>query len=76
MNVSLSRHGECWDNATMESYFSSLKTERLNRRTYRNFDEVRADPFSFIEQFYNPRRRHSTLGYVSPMEYEKQAGFA
>ena len=73
---SLSRRGECWDNAAMESFFSSLKSERLNRRTYRSRDDVRADVFSYIEQFYNPRRRHSTLGYVSPMEYEKQAGFA
>ena len=76
IECSLSRRGECWDNAAMESFFSSLKSERLNRRTYRSRDDVRADVFSYIEQFYNPRRRHSTLGYVSPMEYEKQAGFA
>ena len=74
IECSLSRRGECWDNAAMESFFSSLKSERLNRRTYRSRDDVRADVFSYIEQFYNPRRRHSTLGYVSPMEYEKQAG--
>ena len=76
IECSLSRRGDCWDNAAMESFFSSLKSERLNRRTYRSRDDVRADVFSYIEQFYNPRRRHSTLGYVSPMEYEKQAGFA
>ena len=76
IECSLSRRGDCWDNAAMESFFSSLKSERLNRRTYRNRDDVRANVFSYIEQFYNPRRRHSTLGYVSPMEYEKQAGFA
>ena len=76
IECSLSRRGDCWDNAAMESFFSSLKSERLNRRTYRKRDDVRADVFSYIEQFYNPRRRHSTLGYVSPMEYEKQAGFA
>ena len=76
IECSLSRRGECWDNAAMESFFSSLKSERLNRRTYRSRDDVRVDVFSYIEQFYNPRRRHSTLGYVSPMEYEKQAGFA
>ena len=74
IECSLSRRGDCWDNAAMESFFSSLKSERLNRRTYRSRDDVRADVFSYIEQFYNPRRRHSTLGYVSPMEYEKQAG--
>jgi len=76
IECSLSRRGDCWDNAAMESFFSSLKTERLYRRTYRKRDEVRADVFDYIERFYNARRRHSTLGYVSPMEYEKQAMLA
>ncbi len=76
IECSLSRRGDCWDNAAMESFFSSLKTERLHRRTYRSRDEVRADVFDYIERFYNPRRRHSTLGYVSPMDYEKQAKLA
>jgi putative transposase len=55
----------------MESFFSSLKTERTNRRHYATRDEARADVFDYIERFYNPRRRHSTLGYVSPVDYEK-----
>ena len=76
IECSLSRRGDCWDNAAMESFFSSLKTERLHRRTYQSRDEVRADVFDYIERFYNPRRRHSTLGYVSPMDYEKQAKIA
>ena len=72
----MSRRGNCYDNAAMESFFSSLKPERLHRRTYRNREEARADVFDYIERFYNPKRRHSTLGYVSPMDYEKQAKLA
>lgn len=73
IECSMSRRGDCWDNAAMESFFSSLKTERVSRRMYRNRDEARADVFDYMECFYNPRRRHSTLGYLSPMEYENQA---
>ena len=69
----MSRRGDCWDNAAMESFFSRLKTERIYRRVYRNREEARADVFDYIERFYNPRRRHSTLGYLNPMDYEKQA---
>jgi putative transposase len=54
----------------MESFFSSLKTERTGRKTYRTRDEARADVFDYIERFYNPKRRHST------MEFESQAGLA
>ena len=68
---SMSRKGDCWDNAAMESFFSTLKTERTNRRRYATRDEARADVFDYIERFYNPRRRHSTLGLVSPDEFEK-----
>ena len=63
-----------WDNAAMESFFSSLKTERTGRKTYRTRDEARADVFDYIERFYNLKRRHSTIGFVSPMEFERQAG--
>ncbi|MDR4473090.1 MAG: IS3 family transposase [Nitrospira sp.] len=73
---SMSRSGNCWDNAAMESFFSSLKTERTARTTYRTRDQARADVFDYIERFYNPRRRHSTLGYLSPMEFERQAAEA
>jgi putative transposase len=57
----------------MESFFSSLKTERIRGRVYRTRDQARADVFDYIERFYNPRRRHSTLGYLSPMDYERKA---
>ena len=69
---SMSRSGNVWDNAAMESFFSSLKTERTARRTYRTRDQAKADVFDYIERFYNPRRRHSTIGYLSPMEFERQ----
>ena len=57
----------------MESFFSSLKTERIARPTYRTRNQAKAGVFDYIERFYNPTRRHSTLGYISPMEFEKQA---
>jgi putative transposase len=57
---SMSRSGNVWDNAAMESFFSSLKTERT--------------VFDYIERFYNSKRRHSTIGYLSPMEFERRAG--
>jgi putative transposase len=63
--------GNGWDNAAMESFFSSLKTERTARKTYRSGDEAKADVFDYIERFYNPKRRHSTIGYMSPMEFER-----
>ena len=73
---SMSRSGNVWDNAAMESFFSSLKTERTARKIYRSRDEAKADVFDYIERFYNPKRRHSTIGYMSPMEFERQAGLA
>jgi len=76
ITCSMSRSGNCWDNAAMESFFSSLKTERTARKTYRTRDEARADVFDYIECFYNPKRRHSTIGYMSPMDFEAKAGLA
>ena len=73
---SMSRSGNVWDNAAMESFFSSLKTERTGRKTYRTRDEAKADVFDYIERFYNSKRRHSRIGYMSPMEFERQAGLA
>ena len=73
---SMSRAGDVWDNSAMESFFSSLKTERTAAETYRTRDQARADVFDYIERFYNPRRRHSKLGYVSPMEFEDKAVLA
>ena len=70
----MSRAGNVWDNAVMESFFSSLKTERTAAKRYRTREQAKADVLDYIECFYNPRRRHSTLGYLSPMEFEKQAG--
>jgi putative transposase len=71
ITCSMSRSGNVWDNAAMESFFSSLKTERLARKVYRTHDAARADVFDYIERFYNPRRRHSAIGYVSPIEFEQ-----
>jgi len=76
ITCSMSRAGNVWDNSAMESFFSSLKTERTAPKTYRTRDQARADVFDYIERFYNPRRRHSKLGYVSPMEFEAKAVLA
>lgn len=76
ITCSMSRSGNCWDNAAMESFFSSLKTERIGRKIYRTRDEARADVFDYIERFYNVKRRHSAIGYTSPMEFEMSAGLA
>ena len=73
---SMSRDGTVWDNAAMKSFFSSLKTERTAAKTYRTRAQAKADVFDYIERFYNPKRRHSTLGYLSPMEFEMQAELA
>ena len=73
---SMSRAGNVWDNAAMERVFSSLKTERTAAKTYRTRAQAKADVFDYIELFYNPKRRHSTLGYRSPMEFERQAELA
>jgi len=67
---SMSRRGNCYDNAVAESFFSSLKKERVRRRIYRSRDEARADLFDYIEVFYNRTRRHSHLGQVSPYDFE------
>ena len=73
---SMSRSGNVWDNAAMESFFSSLKTERIARKIYRTRNEAKADVFDYIERFYNLTRRHSTIGYVSPVEFERKLGLA
>lgn len=69
---SMSRRGNCHDNAAMESFFQLLKRERIKRRIYSNHDEARADVFQYIEMFYNPKRRHSSNDGLSPVEFEKQ----
>jgi putative transposase len=60
----------------MESFFSSLKTERVGRSQYATRDQARADVFDYMERFYNPRRRHSVLGYRSPVEFEQSVATA
>ncbi len=76
VTCSMSRSGNVWDNSAMESFFSSLKTERTARKVYRSRSDAKADVFDYIERFYNPTRRHSTLGYLSPMQYEQQTRLA
>ncbi len=77
ITCSMSRRGDCWDNSAIESFFASLKKERVYRKVYRTRDEGRADIFDYIEAFYNSRRRHSTLGQISPDEFERRyAGLA
>jgi putative transposase len=71
---SMSRSGNVWDNAAMESFFSSLKTEQVCRKVYRSRNAARADVFDYIERFYNTTRRHSTIGYLSPVEFERKVG--
>jgi putative transposase len=70
ITCSMSRKGNCWDNAVVESFFSSLKREWVQDRRYRTRSEARADIFHYIEVWYNRKRRHSTLGYLSPEEFE------
>ena len=77
ITCSMSRRGDCWDNSAIESFFATLKKERVSRSVYATRDAARADVFDYIEMFYNPRRRHSTLGQVSPAEFERaQLGLA
>jgi transposase InsO family protein len=71
ITCSMSRRGNCWDNAPMESFFASLKKELVHHEDYATRDEARASIFEYIEAFYNRVRRHSALGYVAPAEYER-----
>ena len=71
LESSMSRRGNCWDNAVVESFFSSLKKERIKKRVYKTRELARADVFDDIEVFYNRKRRHSHLGGVSPEAYEQ-----
>ena len=70
--ASMSRRGGCYDNAAVESFFGTLKTELTHRRRYATRAEARAEIFEYVEVFYNRERRHSALGYLSPAEYEAQ----
>jgi len=68
---SMSRRGDCWDNAPMESFFATLKKELTHDEDYQTRSEARASIVEYIEMFYNPKRRHSSLGYLSPTDYEQ-----
>jgi hypothetical protein len=70
----MSRARNVWDNSAMESFFGTLKKERVHREEYRTRDQAKADLFDYVERFYNPHRRPSTIGYVSPADYEQAAG--
>ena len=76
VTCSMSRSGNVWDNAVMESFFSTMKIERCHRTGYRTRDEARADVFDYIERFYNLTRRHSSLGNVSPIDFERMMAVA
>ena len=69
---SMSRRGNCHDNAVAESFFSSLKRERIRRRTYKTREEARQDVFDYIEMFYNPVRKQVRNGMLSPVDFERQ----
>jgi putative transposase len=71
LEPSMSRRGNCWDNAVAESFFSSLKKERIRKRIYKTRELAKADVFDYIEVFYNRTRRHSHLGGVSPEAFER-----
>jgi putative transposase len=68
---SMSRKGNCWDNACMESFFGSLKMEWIRDKKYSGFDDAKKDVFKYVEMFYNRRRRHASLDYLSPAAYEE-----
>jgi transposase InsO family protein len=72
----MSRTGNCWDNACVESFFGTLKRELVHHRRYETREAARQDIFEYIEVFYNRRRRHSTLGYDSPAEFEARTAVA
>ena len=73
ITCSMSRKANCWDNAMMESFFATLKKERVHHETYATREAARQSVFGYIELFYNTRRLHSALGYLSPEQYEQAA---
>ena len=73
ITVSMSRKGDCWDNAPMESFFATLKTELVYEETFLTREEAKLKIFEYIEAYYNRDRRHSTLGHKSPVDFENAA---
>ena len=69
---SMSRRGNCWDNAVVESFFNLLKRERIRRKKYKTRADARQDVFDYIEFFYNPQRKHVRNGMLSPINFEQQ----
>jgi Integrase core domain len=76
IHVSMSRKGNCWDNAVMKSFFGTVKGECVGSTLYSSHDEARFALFAYMEVYYNRVRRHSTLGYVSPFKYEQKGSRA
>ncbi len=76
LEMSMSRKGNCWDNAPMESFFSRLKVELIYAKNYQSIDEARSGIFEYIEIFYNRKRRHSANDNLSPVDYEEKAALA
>ena len=76
MVPSMSRKGNCWDNAVVERFFRSLKSERTDHRPYGTRTDAKREVIDYLEMFYNSRRRHSYLGYSSPMGFESQVAVA
>lgn len=74
--ISMSRKGNCWDNAPMESFYSRLKVELIYAKNYQSIDAARSGIFSYIEIFYNKKRRHSANGGISPAAFEERAALA
>jgi len=68
----MSRKGNCYDNAVAESFFSSLKNELVHHQRYRTREEASQEIFAFIEGFYNRQRLHQSLGYLTPLEFERR----
>jgi len=73
LRASMSRKADCYDNAQMESFFHTLKTELVHRCQYATREEAKRDIFAYIEGYYNRTRRHSAIGYISPIEMELKA---
>ena len=69
---SMSRKGDCWDNAVGESFVHTLKVEKINRCRFRTREQAKQEIFEYVEMYYNRKRAHSSLGYMSPFEFEKR----
>ena len=69
----MSRKGNCWDNAVIESFFGTLKAELCDRRSFKSRQEAKTEIFEYMEVFYNRQRLHSSLGYISPENFEKRS---